>query len=274
MTFSFLEEFCPTHIYCIASVPLGLWTFLSFKVPTQHFNLIEVCTFVAHSNDLILFFFNYSLVCLGSLPRYMTLFGTNFTCWTDNLTFNSTILWLWSLWSTQCKEHRSSGCNTSSNNPRLYHPTTGVKCLDWCIWFSPNVVQCIMVRHLHFAPLSKGHCSRVFLVLFKCNFANLIWAAGIFFERRGFLLQFFQTAEPCRVWHAALGLLAVSLSIAWIWPRGQFAGSSTLAKSLHISNLSKSGLLAFIEVLTLIDDQSIKCIWFTAHGFYLPSLFL
>lgn len=124
-------------------------------------------------------------MCLGSLPRYMTLFGTNFTCWTDSLTFNSTILWLWSLWSTHCKEHRSSGCNTSSNTP---HPPLSPH--HWCKVLGLVYLVFSKCGAMHYGQTSILWCHvwrtlfQKYCGLFRCDFANLICAAMFSLERR------------------------------------------------------------------------------------------
>lgn len=105
-----------------------------------------------HCNTFILFFFSHSvgdLLCLRSLSCCMI----QLNCWTDDLTLEYFGRQT-SSWSPQWLQGARVKCR--QNKPKstpFHHCVDGwyevfvLRCYDW---FSPNMMQCIMGKHLHF----------------------------------------------------------------------------------------------------------------------------
>ena len=77
----------------------------------------------------------------------MIQFLASFYCWTDDLTFESGILWnteelMWSLQDSQVQKKKKN-----------HHPSSTMLiswylCLRW-VWFLPDVLLCIMTKHIY-----------------------------------------------------------------------------------------------------------------------------
>lgn len=115
----------------------------SFKVSSQHFSLIKVW---------ILLEIHCSVQC--SLLCCMTQFQSSFSCQTDGLIFKSRIFWYTAEFmvnslTARCPGHVSTGQTQIITTP-LSCITVGMRFFlqRRCVWFSPNVGQCIKFKHL------------------------------------------------------------------------------------------------------------------------------
>ncbi len=113
-----------------------------------------------YCNTLILLFFSRSVVdllgCLGSLSCCMTQFWPNFSCRTDCVTFDSSILWYTEEFMVNSVTVRCPDPVTTKQ-AQNHQPSTSMcdVCYDMFVLmcslrFSPNMALCLMAKHHHF----------------------------------------------------------------------------------------------------------------------------
>lgn len=107
---------------------------------------------LGHCNTLMLFFFGHSVVdlllSLGKLSCCITQFEKSFSCQKDGLIFESRVLCYTDEFMVDCKVLRSFGCENESKSWPLWS-TVSMRVFCQYVWFSPKLLVCITVKHLH-----------------------------------------------------------------------------------------------------------------------------
>ena len=193
--------FFPTLLQIIEVCSIGLCTAL---LRSHHSILVSLRSglWLNHCNTLILFFFRHSVVdlllCLGSLSCWWASFS--FSCRTDGLTFDSRILWYPEEFMVDSMTARCPGPVAAEQAQMISPPppclTVGMRCLCWYAAFGFLQTCCCALW-----PNISTLVWSVQRTLFQksSEITNLSCAAMFFLERRGFLLQPFQTSHTWSV---------------------------------------------------------------------------
>ncbi len=217
------------------------------------------------------------LVCLGSLSCCMTQLWPNFSCQTDALTFDSGILWDTEEFMrlNDCEVPRSCGYKTCPKSSALHQHVwllVWVVCADMLVRFSPNVLLCIMAKHLHSGLI----CSKViedswFVQMQLCKPKTCCHA---FLDRRSFpltslpkhaiLVPYFST---CTVMNFIINMLTEARRVC-----GEVLGLSTISLSITRSDLGVNllGCPLLGELVSVLNVFHLRLIylteeWWTSH---------
>lgn len=161
----------------------------------------------------------------------MTQFGTSFSCWSG----------LGSSWLIKCLQ----GVQTTSKSLLLHHHAWEL--IQGVRVSLSNKSLCVITKYLYLSVQRKKFFQRMHVWKLCCP------------STQAMLFQsFFPTVM-------SLNIKFIYLFFQFLWPRGEFAGTSTPVKIVALCKHTPE-FSAFLEVVTLFYSQLVECIWLATPG--------